>query len=286
MSWLTDPWSTELVTRAGLELVLVGVLGGALGVFVVVRGLPFTVEAFSHTVFPGAVLASALGGSIIAGGLAAGLAAAIGIAFASRAARTSDETAVGVVFTGMFALGVLLASALGPLDHDISSFLFGDLLGVSRVDLVASTGLAILVIGVLLVLRRPLILGSFDRDVAAAAGMRPGAIDMILLCLLALAVVVAIRAVGTVLVLALFVTPAASARLVARRVGTTVATAIAYGVASGIGGLYLSFHADVAAGGAVVLVATGLFVVTWLASPRSGLLGVVQRLRTARPVPL
>lgn len=285
MSWLTDPWSTELVTRAGLELILVGVLGGALGVFVVVRGLPFTVEAFSHTVFPGAVLASALGGSIVLGGLAAGLAAAIGIAFASRAARTSDETAVGVVFTGMFALGAILASALGPLDHDISSFLFGDLLGVSRSDLVASLGLAILVLGALLSLRRPLIAGSFDRDAAAAAGLRPGLIDMVLLCLLALAVVVAIRAVGTVLVLALFVTPAASARLVARRIRTTVGAAIAYGVASGVGGLYLSFHADVAAGGAVVLVATGLFALTWLASPRSGPLAAVRRIRVARPAP-
>ncbi len=285
MSRLTDPWATELVARAGLELILVGILGGALGVFVVIRGLPFTVEAFSHTVLPGAVLASALGGSIILGGLAAGLAAAIGIALASRAAHTTDETAIGVVFTGMFALGVLLASTLGPLDRDISSFLFGDLLGVSRADLTVSAAIAVLVIGTLAVLRRPLIVSSFDRDGAAAAGMRPGAIDVILLCVLALVVVVSIRAIGTVLVLALLVTPAASARLVARRIGMTIGAAVAYGVASGIGGLYLSFHADVAAGGAVVLVATGLFAVTWLASPRSGLLAVAQRRRAARPAP-
>lgn len=285
MSWLTDPWATELVARAGLELIIVGILGGALGVFVVIRGLPFTVEAFSHTVLPGAVLASALGGSIILGGLAAGLAAAIGIALTSRAAHTTDETAIGVVFTGMFALGVLLASALGPLDRNISSFLFGDLLGVSRADLTVSAAIAVLVIGTLAVMRRPLIVSSFDRAGAAAAGMRPGVIDVILLCVLALVVVVSIRAIGTVLVLALLVTPAASARLVARRIATTIGAAVAYGVAAGIGGLYLSFHADVAAGGAVVLVATGLFAVTWIASPRSGLLAVAQRRRAARPAP-
>jgi manganese/iron transport system permease protein len=285
VSWLTDPWATELVTRAGLELILVGILGGALGVFVVVRGLPFTVEAFSHTVLPGAVLASALGGSIILGGLAAGFAAAIGIALASHEARTTDETAIGVVFTGMFALGVLLASALGPLDRDISSFLFGDLLGVSRGDVAASAAIAVVVLGTVVVLRRPLIASSFDREGAAAAGMRPGAIDVILLCVVALVVVVSIRAIGTVLVLALLVTPAASARLVARRIATTVGAAIAYGVASGIGGLYLSFHADVAAGGAVVLVATGLFALTWLASPRSGPLAAARRRRTVRPAP-
>ena len=220
------------------------------------------------------------------GGLAAGLAAATGIAFASRAARTSDETAIGVVFTGMFALGVLLASALGPLDQDISSFLFGDLLGVSRSDLVASIGLAILVVGVLLALRRPLIAGSFDRDAAAAAGMRPRSDRH------GPAVPAGARRrgrdprgrhrPGPRIVcdprrLSPFGRPAAS--------GQPSAAAIGYGVASGIGGLYLSFHADVAAGGAVVLVATGLFALTWLASPRSGPLAAVRRIRAAQPAP-
>jgi manganese/iron transport system permease protein len=283
VSWVTEPWATELVARAGIELILVGILGGALGVFVVVRGLPFTVEAFSHTVFPGAVLASALGGSIVAGALAASLAAAVGIAFASRTDRTSDETATGVVFTGMFALGALLASALGPLDQNISTFLFGDLLGVTRGDLLASLVIVVVVLGTLGAIRRPLIAGSFDRDAASASGMRPGVVDVILLCVLALAVVVAIRAVGTVLVLALFVTPAASARLIAHRLGTTIAVAIAFGIASGLGGLYLSYYADVAAGGAVVLVASGMFVLTWLVSPRTGLLGSLRRASAPRP---
>lgn len=282
MSWLTDPWATDFVTRAGLELTLVGVLGGVLGVFVVLRGLPYTVEAFAHTVFPGAVLAAVLGGSIVAGGAAAGLAAAAGITLAARSPRTSDETAIGVVFTGMFALGVLLASALGPLDRDIASFLFGNVLGVDTGDLVASAAIAALVLGVLFAIRRPLLAGSFDRD-TGAAGRRVTTVDIVLLGAIALAVVVSIRAIGNVLVLALFVTPAATARLVARRVPTMIAASVAFGVAAGIGGLYLSYHAGVAAGGSVVLVATGLFLLTWLASPRGGLIRRLRRTRAHQP---
>jgi len=283
MSWITDPWSTELVTRAGLELVLIGALGGALGVFVVVRGLPFTVEAFSHAIFPGAVIAAALGGSIVLGGLVAAVAAAVGMALAARHLGTGDETAIGVVFTGMFAAGALLLAALGPLDRDVTSFLFGDLLGVTRTDLVV-TAIVAAGIGLLVtIVRRPLVASSFDPEAAAAAGVRVERLDLLLLCVLALAVVVSVRAVGNVLVLALFVTPAASARLVCRRLSTTMALAIALGVASGVGGLYVSFHARVAAGGAVVLVATGLFVLTWLVSPRRGMLAIALRARAARP---
>lgn len=285
MDWLTDPWATDLITRAGLELVLVGMLGGALGVFVVLRGLSFTVEAFAHTVLPGAVLAAAFGGSIIAGGAAAGLAAAAGIALAARSANTSDETAIGVVFTGMFALGILLAASLGPLDQDIASFLFGSVLGIDTQELVASALITGAALAVIVVVRRPLVMSSFDREGTAAAGSRVARIDVLLLCILALAVVVSIRAVGNVLVLALFVTPAATARMVARRVSTTVGTAMGFGVAAGLGGLYLSYHAGVAAGGAVVLVATGLFVLTWLVSPRAGPLATLRRMRTARLAP-
>lgn len=283
MSWLTEPWSTELVTRAGLELVLIGALGGALGVFVVVRGLPFTVEAFSHAVFPGAVVAAALGGSIVLGGLVAAVAAAVGMALAARHLRTGDETAIGVVFTGMFAAGALLFAALGPFDRDVTSFLFGDLLSVTRTDLLVTAVVAAGIGLVVMMVRRPLVASSFDPEAAAAAGIRVERLDLLLLCVLALAVVVSVRAVGNVLVLALFVTPAASARLVCRTLRTTVALAIALGVASGVGGLYVSFHARVAAGGAVVLVATGLFMLTWLVSPRRGMLAAALRARAARP---
>lgn len=284
MSWLTEPWSTELVTRAGLELMIVGIVGGALGVFVVVRGLPYTVEAFSHTIFPGAILAAAFGGSIIVGGLIAGLVAAAGILLASRSARTSDETAIGVVFTGMFAAGVLLASALGPLDRDVTSFLFGSLLGVSRTDLVISALVGAAILAALVAARRPLISSSFDREAAAGSGVRTTRIDGLLLLLLALAVVVSVRAIGNVLVLAMFVTPAATARFVCRRIGATIAAAILFGIAAGLGGLYVSYYAGVAAGGAVVLVSTGLFALTWLVSPRAGLLAMALRIRAARPL--
>jgi manganese/iron transport system permease protein len=132
------------------------------------------------------------------------------------------------------------------------------------------------------VLWRPLVATAFDREAAAGAGVRVAFLDAALLALIALAVVVAVGAIGNVLVLAMFVAPPASARLVTRRLPATVAASVAYGLAAGIGGLYLSFHAGLAAGGSVVLVASGLFALTWLASPRAGLPAWALRARTAR----
>lgn len=283
MSWLTDPWTTGLVARAGIALVIVGALGGVIGVFVVVRGLPFTIEAFSHTMFPGAVIAAAAGGPLIVGALVAGAVAAGGMALASRSSRTPDETAVGVVFTGMFALGALLVAALGPLKQDVTSFLFGSLLGVTATDVAVSAAVAAAILVVLIALRRPLVSAAFDRDGAAGDGVRVDRLELVMLALVALAVVVCVRAIGNVLVLALFVTPAASARLLCKRLATTVAVSVAIGVLSGLGGLYISYHGGVAVGGAVVLVATGLFALSWLLSPRAGLPAHARRMRAVQP---
>jgi manganese/iron transport system permease protein len=285
VSWLTEPWTSDLVARAGVELVIVGILGGALGVFVVVRGMAYTVEAFAHTALPGAVLAVAAGGSLVLGGLVAALVAAAGITLAARSGRTNDDTAVGVVFTGMFALGVLLIAVLGPLERDVSSFLFGSVLGVTRNDLVASAGVTAVVLLALVALRLPLAARSFDREAAAGAGVAVGPLDAAFLGLLALGVVVSTRSIGNVLVLGLFITPAVAARLVTRRLGSALATAVGLGVVSGLGGLYASYHAGIAAGGAVVLTATALLAVTWLASPRAGLPAALRRARAVRPAP-
>ncbi len=283
MSWLVDPWTSDLVARAGVELVVIGALGGALGVFVVLRGMSYSVEAFAHAVLPGAVVAAAAGASIVAGGMAAALAAAAAIALATLAPRISADTAVGVVFTGMFATGVLLASALGPLNRDLSSFLFGSLLGVSTGDVTLSIAAAATAGVVLVIHRRALIAGLLDREAAQAAGLPARRARVALYALVAVAVVISVRAVGNVLVLALFVTPAASARLVCRRIGATIAAAVAFGVAAGLAGLYASYHGRIATGGSVVLVATGLLALTWLASPRAGLVAAARRARTARP---
>jgi manganese/iron transport system permease protein len=242
-----------------LEMVLVGVAAGALGSFVVVRGLAFTGEAFAHTVFPGAVVAAILGFSIPAGALTFGLASAACVALILRGGRTAPDTAVGIVFLGAFGLGSALLATHPAPGRSLESLLFGSLLGVSWGDLTVTGLVAGVVVLGLAALWRPLVLSSFDRAVAAAAGVRLGLVDAALLVLLALAVVVALQAIGSVLVLAILVTPAATARVLARRFSTMVALAAGIGIAEGIAGLYVSYYGSVAAGGAVVLVASGVF---------------------------
>ncbi|HJZ61861.1 MAG TPA: metal ABC transporter permease [Miltoncostaeaceae bacterium] len=265
------------MARAGIELVLVGLVGGVLGTFVVLRGLAFTADAFAHCALPGAVVALALGGSIAGGALAAGLVSAGAVVAAGRARATNADTAVGVVFFGLFALGAVLFARLGPFDRDLSSFIFGSVLGVTWREVATTAVAGALVVGILLRLWRPLVLATFDQEAAAGAGVRTGRLDAALLVAIALAVVAAVGAVGNVLVVALLVTPAATARVIARRLVPTVLIAVAAGTLAAIGGLYLSYYAGVAAGGSVVLVATGMLAVALVASPRSGAAPAVRR---------
>ena len=281
LSWLAEPWQAAFVVRAMLALILVGIVGGALGGFVVVRGLAFTGEAFAHTVFPGAVVATMAGFSVTAGALAFGLASAGAIALAARIPRVGAEAAIGIVFVGAFALGAILLSTEASPSRDLDSFLFGSLLGVSDGDLLLTAVAAGVVVAGLIALWRPLVLTSFDRGAAQAMGVRVRRVDAALLVMLALAVVVALGAVGNVLVLAMLVTPAATARLAGLRMAPTVILGAALGAAEGIAGLYLSYYGDVAAGGAVVLVATGVFALALLVAPRGVLVPRLRRLSAA-----
>lgn len=264
MNLLTEPWQSGLVARAGIALLIVGVLGGIIGVFVVLRGLSFTVEAFAHTAFPGAVLATAAGGSIVLGGLAAVIVTAAAVALAMRSDRVSDDAAISVVFTGLFALGAIMFATLGPFDRDITSFLFGSLLGTNDRDLAMLSAGALLVSAALWMLRRPLILTSFDPNFASAIGVRAAGVQFVLLGLVGVSVVIAVQAVGNMLVLAMLVIPAATARLVTRRLPATFVVAVVAGVLSALVGLYASYYASAATGACVVLAAVGLLVVAAL----------------------
>lgn len=277
MAWLidrlTEPLSSGLVLRALVVLAIVGIVCGALGSVVVVRGLAFTGEAFAHTVFPGAVVASLLGWSVAAGALVFGLASAALIALAARVDRVGEETAVGVVFVGAFALGVVILATAGGPGQDLESFLFGSPLGVGWGELALTAGAACVALLGLAAIWRPLVMTSYDPSAAAAAGVRTGLVDGALLVLLALAVVIALGAVGNVLVLAMLITPAATARLIARRMLSTAVLAAGLGTLAGVVGLYVSYYAGVAVGGSVVLSATAILVLVVAARalrPRGG----------------
>jgi manganese/iron transport system permease protein len=272
MHYLTDPLQFEFMRRALMAIVLTGIASGVLGSYVVLRGLAFIGDALTHAVFPGIVVAVALGRSILLGALVVGLITALGIATVSRGRRVSEDTAIGILFAAMFALGVVLVSSLAAYQKDVAELLFGNILGVSRTDLILAGAATVVAVGAIALLNKELALVAFDREMAEAMRYPVFVLDLVLLGLIALAIVVSLRAIGNILVLAMLVTPAATARLLTDRLVTMQAAAAAIGAASGIVGLYISFWWNVASGGAVVLTATAVFFAVFLGQAAVGAL--------------
>jgi ABC-type Mn2+/Zn2+ transport system permease subunit len=258
-SWLAGPWQEPLVLRALVEVVLLALAGGAVGAWVVLYGLSYGAESLAHGLLPGLVLASLLSAPLLLGAGTGILLAAAGVAVAGRLAGIGGDTAVAVVVTTMFGAGVLLA--LSPeTPAGLGGLLFGDPLGVTTGDLLAAGALVAVVAVALWRLHAHLLVVGFDRTAAPALGARPLAVDLALLGLLAVVLLVAVRGLGNLLVVALVVGPAATARLFARRMPGLLALSVALGVLGALGGVYLSFHAGTAAAASVagVLVAAHL----------------------------
>lgn len=274
---LLSPLRFGFLQRGLIEAILTGVLCGVIGTYVVLRGMAFLGDAMAHAVFPGIVIAYLLRVDFLLGGLASGILVALGIGAVSQNRRLSADSAIGVLFVGAFALGVVLISSIRAYVRDLASILLGDILGVTTQDVVLTAVTGCLVLLALYFFHKELVLISFDRDMALAMGLPVALLEIGLLLALSLVVIVSIQAVGTVLVLAMLVTPAATARLLTDRLITMMAAAAALGALAGVAGLYASYSLNVASGGAIVLVATGIFFLAWLFSPRYG---VLRRRRT------
>ncbi len=255
---MLEPFAYDFMQRAAVEGVLMGVVCGLLGTLVVLRGLTYTGESLSHTLVPGAAIALAIGTSVLLGALAAGVLTALAIAALARRPEVGEEAAVAVVFTGAFAVGVILLSR-GGTSRDLDSLLFGSILAVERSDLWVGLVAALAAAGSSVALARHFILVAFDRTFAGAAGLRPGLLDAVLLVLLAGALTAALRGIGTLLVLSLLVAPAATARVLTQRIWTMLWLAPALGVAFALTGLELSYHLRVAAGPAIALSGIAVF---------------------------
>lgn len=271
--WLTDPWSYEFMRRAFVAAIVIGLVTGMLGTYVVLRGLAFLGDAIAHAAFPGVVIAFLLDRSLYLGGAAFGLLTALSIGVVSSASggrRVREDTAIGVFFAGAFALGIVLISTEDSYTGDLTSFLFGEVLAVSQTDIALSAGLGAAVVAVALLLRKELVAVAFDREMAQAMGLPVFWLDMLLYAMVTVAIVISLRAVGNILVVAMLITPAATARLLTDRLLPMMAVAALLGALAGVAGLYVSYHADLAAGGLIVLVVTGFFVAAWLFAPRHG----------------
>lgn len=264
---LVEPFGTPFMARALVEALLLGVVGAVVSVFVVLRRLAFVADVLTHTVFPGVVLGFLVAGTdgVLWGALVLAVLSAVLLTVLSATARVTEDAAMAILLTGFFAVGVLLVSRRASYTADLTAFLFGRILTVDTGQIVATAAIGAVVLVILALLGKELVLRAFDPEGTAARGYRVLLLDLVLNLLVALVVVAAVRAVGTVLVIALLVVPGAAARLLSDRLATIVVLAAGIGALGGWLGLVASYEASVghglrlASGATVVLVLVVLY---------------------------
>jgi ABC-type Mn2+/Zn2+ transport system permease subunit len=266
---LTDPFSTGIGLRALLEVAILGAACAPFGVWIVLYRQSYAAESVAHAMLPGLVGATLIGAPLGLGA-AAGLAvAAVAITLAARQSSVSADTAIAVVVTTLFGLGTLLA--LSPdVPVRLGDLLFGNPLSVSERDIAASAALAVVLIGAMAVGHRALSIVGFDAGTAPSLGVRPAPVTLAVLALLALTTLIAVGSLGNLLVVAIVIAPAAAALRLTRRLVPALVAAGALGVTAGIGGLYLSHYADLAAGASIALCAVATFGLALAATARVG----------------
>jgi manganese/iron transport system permease protein len=272
MTTLTDPLSDPAFVRALVDVVVVAVVAGTIGTFIVLRGIGFLGDALAHSIFPGVVVAFIAGANLLTGALVAGMVAAALMGLLTANTRVRDNTSIGVIFTAAFALGVVILSNRNISADELEGILFGDPLAAHTLDVVLTLTIGGAVLGVMAVLWRLFVMASFDPSGARAMGLPVVALDILLLALTALTVVVAFKAVGDILVISLMITPAATARLFTDRLLQTALLAAALGSAASVAGVYLGYHQGISPGGTIVLITTSVFFLAWLLAPRHGII--------------
>lgn len=268
ISWLVTPLRYEFMLRGMVAAVLVGIVCAVVGTYVVLRGMAFFGDALAHTILPGVAL-----GYLISGGardtlfwwaLGTAIVAALGIGAVSKQAQVREDTAIGIIFAGMFALGIALISTVRSYAVDLSHFLFGDVLSVSTHSLWLILIFGGLVLLTIAAFYKEFMTLSFDPVLAVTLRLPVGALNNLLLTLIAVTVAVSLQTVGVALMVAMLVTPAATAYLLTHRLSTMMAFAAAFAAFSGIVGLYLSYYLSIASGAAIVLTATSIFLLAFL----------------------
>lgn len=275
---LADAFDYGFMRRALLAALVVGSVCGVLSCFVILKRWALLGDAISHAVLPGVAVAYLLGWPFFIGAFLTGAATSVGIGFLERHTRLKADAAMGLMFTAAFALGVVIISQIATSTH-LMHVLFGNVLGVGMNALALILVAGVVAVGATLVFYRELFVYTFDEVHARALGMNTTVIHYGLILLLTLTIVASLETVGIVLVVAMLITPGATAYLLTDRLPRMIPLAALFGAASAVIGLLIAFHYDVASGGAMVLVATALFAVTLLVAPRHGFLGRLLRRR-------
>lgn len=272
LNYLTDPFQYEFMVRALIASLFVGVISSVLSCYLVVKRWALLGDAISHAVLPGVAIAYLLNISFFIGALFTGVLTALGIGIVTRYSKIKEDTAIGVMFTTAFSLGILLMSLIRAKSIDLYHILFGNVLGVSTTDLVLTFITGLIVLAVVIILFKELLLHAFDPVMAASIGLPTNFYHYLLMFLLSMTIVASLQTVGIALVIAMLVTPGATAYLLAKRMPTMMAVASIIGIVSALAGLYFSFYLNVASGAMMVLVAGSLFMLAFFFSPKDGVL--------------
>jgi ABC-type Mn2+/Zn2+ transport system permease subunit len=268
IEYITSPFAYSFMQRGFLAALFVGILCSVVGVYIVLRGMAFLGDALAHAILPGVAIAYLFGGNLILGAFVAAVVVALGIGFFSNEGTIKEDTAIGILFSAAFALGVALISSIRTYAVDLSHILFGNVLGVSDSDLIFTVVLTIIILIVVVVNYKQFMVISFDPILATMMKLPVQFLRYLMLVMLGLTVVVSIQTVGVGLAAAMLVTPAASAYLLTRRLPSMMIVSAVIGAISSVIGLYISYYINIASGSAIVLTATGIFFLAFIFSPR------------------
>jgi len=276
LPWLTEPLQHAFMQRALLVSMLVASVCGLLSCYMTLKGWALMGDAVSHAVMPGVVIAYALNLPFALGAFVFGVGSVAVIGYIKQMTRIKEDTVIGLVFTGFFAFGLILVSKVRS-SIDLTHILFGNVLGISPADIQQTLWICALVLAVLLLLRRDLILFCFDPTHARSMGIHTGVLHYLLLAVLSLAAVAGLQTVGIILVVAMLVTPGATAHLLTDRFDRMTWIAVGSAMLSSVIGIYWSYWMDASTGGCIVVVQTVLFLISFLFAPRHGLVAQLRQ---------
>lgn len=283
--YILDPLSYEFIQRALIASVTIGISCGLIGTYIMLRRMSLIGDALAHAVLPGVVVSFMVAGkseiALFVGAVVSGIITVLLIGFVNRNSKIKEDTSIGIIFTGAFALGILLVSQLKQVHIDLSSYLFGDVLGVSTGDITLSLIIMAVIILCILLFYKQLLLTSFDPTMALTIGISTTLVHYMLMTLLSMSIVAGLQSVGVILIIAMLITPPATAYLLSNNLRKILFLSPIFGTISAVAGLYLSYHFNFASGASIVLVAVALFLLAFLFSPKEGVVTKLFRRRAA-----
>ncbi|WP_284141130.1 metal ABC transporter permease [Virgibacillus sp. LDC-1] len=281
MMFLEALMQYEYLQKALLTSIMVGIISGVIGSFIVLRGLALMGDAISHAVLPGVAVSYFLGINFFFGAVVTGVLTAVGIGYISQNSRIKNDSSIGIMFTAAFALGIILITLLKS-STDLYHILFGNVLAVRPSDMWMTMIIGVIVLISVFAFYKELLITSFDPTMAQAYGLPNKLIHYFLMTLLTMVTVASLQTVGIILVVAMLITPAATAYLLTNRLSSMIFLSACFGSLSSVLGLYISYRANLASGATIVLVATTLFLLTLIFSPKQGVLWRAIRTRQKR----